>query len=87
MNEWDKKKVYNWLHQRTEKGKDLTVGAPVNDPRWVSTSEIACYTNLTKDRVRYICSSHKKIRPKIKQDLWQAEPLKEEWAIRSFVDK
>jgi len=85
MTEIHKRRVYSWLYQRTQKGKGLTVGSPVNDPRWVSTLEIACFTNLTIERVRYICSVHKKIRPKIEQDLWKGDPLKEEWAIREFV--
>ena len=58
-----KNKVYDWLHKRTEKHKGLTVDSP-NDPRWKSTLEIASYTNLTPERVRYICSIHSKIRPK-----------------------
>jgi hypothetical protein len=85
MTEIHKRRVYNWLYQRTKKGKGLTVGSPINDPRWVSTSEIACFTNLTIERIRYICSIHKKIRPKTEQDAWKNVPLKEEWAIREFV--
>lgn len=85
MTEVHKRRVYNWLYQKTKRGKGLTVGSPINDPRWVSTAEIACYTNLTIDRVRYICSIHKKIRPKIEQDLWKNQPLEEKWAIREFV--
>ena len=85
MTEIHKRRVYNFLYPRTLSGKGLTVGSPINDPRWVSTLEIACYTNLTIERVRYICSIHKKIRPKIEFDLWKGDPLKEEWAIREFV--
>ena len=33
-----------------------------------------------------MCSSHKKIIHKIKQDLWKDEPVKEKWVIRRFVD-
>jgi hypothetical protein len=89
VKEWfikrnDKNTVYNWLYQKTKSGKGLTVGSP-NDPRWVSTAEIACYTNLTMDRVRYICSIHEKIRPKMEKDLFPNEPLEEKWAIREFV--
>ena len=81
-----KDKVYNWIYKRTEKHKGLTVGSP-NDPRWISTLEIACYTNLTPDRVRYICYVHNKIRPKTEEDLWKPdEPWKEKWGIREFVD-
>ena len=87
MKEWDKRTVYNWLYQRTKKGKGLTIGVEVkNDPRWVSTSEIACYTNLTVKRVRYICSIHEKIRPSIQKDSWSNEPAKKKWGIRSIVD-
>lgn len=85
MTEIHKRRVYTWLYQRTEEGKGLTVGSPINDPRWVSTLEIACFTSLTIERVRYICFVHKKIRPKIEQDLWNYDPLKEQWAIREFV--
>ena len=80
-----KKRVYNWLYKRTEKYKGLTVGSP-DDPRWRSTIEIACYTNLTPDKVRYTCSVHKKIRPKLEKDLWKPEePWEEKWGIREFV--
>ena|SRR3990170_2497280 len=82
--ELHKKRVYDWLHNRTKQHKGLTAGIP-DDPRWISTIEIASYTNLTKDRVRYICSIHKKIRPKLEKDLFPDEPLKEKWAIREFV--
>ena len=81
----DKKRVYDWLCQRTQKYKSSTVGSP-NDPRWVPTIEIASYTNLTPDRVRYICSIHKDIRPKMKEDLWPREPWEEKWGIRKFID-
>jgi hypothetical protein len=83
--EWDKRKIYNWLYKVTEKGKGLTVGSPINDPRWISTDVIACFTNLPKERVRYICSIHKKIRPKIESDLWKGEHLDEKWAVEEFV--
>lgn len=82
-----KKRVYDWLYKKTLPGKDLTVGAAINDPRWVSTEEIACFTYLPKDRVRYICSIHKKIRPKLESDLWKNQSLGEMWAIREFVKK
>ncbi len=81
-----KKRLYNWLYKKTEQHKRLTVGAP-NDPRWVSTIEIASYTNLTPDRVRYICSAHKEIRLKMENDTWRGESLEEKWGIREFVDK
>ena len=82
----DKKTIYNWLYKRTKPHTRLTVGTPINDPRWVSTTEIASYTNLTPDRVRYICSVHKKIRPMMKEDLWPRKSLEEKWGIREFID-
>jgi hypothetical protein len=81
----DKNRVYTWLYKRTKQHRGLTVGAP-NDPRWISTIEIASCTNLTPDRVCYICSIHEKIRPKIKKDVWRGESLEEKWGIREFVD-
>lgn len=81
----DKIRIYEWLHKKTKQHKGLTVGSP-DDPRWVSTLEIASYTNLTPDRVRYICSIHEKIRLMMEKDLFPKESLKEKWAIREFVD-
>lgn len=43
----DKKTVREWLEKSTQ--------------AWRSTTAIASHNNLTKDRVRYICSTHKKI--------------------------
>ena len=85
MTELHKKRVYDWLIKKTLKGKGITVGSSVGDPRWVSTEEIACFTYLPKDRVRYICSIHKKIRCKLISDLWPNQSLEEMWAIREFV--
>ena len=82
----DKKTIYDWLYKRTKQHKGLTVGTPTNDPRWVSTTEIASYTNLSPDRVRKICSIHGKIRPMMKEDLWPGKSLEEKWGIREFVD-
>jgi hypothetical protein len=48
----EKKRVYEWLHKNTED----SVGK-----RHRSTRTIASYTNLTEDRVRYICSIHQAI--------------------------
>ncbi len=46
-----KKRLYNWLKENTsEEGK-----------QYRSTRAIASWNNLTEDRVRYICSIHKKI--------------------------
>ena len=48
----DKCRIYKWLSQNTvdEDGK-----------RFRSTRAIASWTNLTEDRVRYVCSIHKRI--------------------------
>ena len=48
----DTKRVIGWL----EKVSDPAQAAP-----WRSTHAIASYTNLTEDRVRYICSESEKI--------------------------
>jgi hypothetical protein len=83
--EKDKRRIFQWLCKKTQQGKAWTVGSPINDPRWISTEEIACALNLPQDRVRYICSIHKKIRPKMKSDLFPNESLEEKWAVREFV--
>ena len=81
-----KKKVYNWIYERTKQPKGLTVG-DLTIPRWISTLEIASYTNLTPDRVRYVCSIHNKIRSKTQKERRKyGEPLQDTWAIREFVD-
>jgi len=85
LKEWrmernDKDRVYNWLYKRTERHRGLTVGSP-NDPRWVSSTEIASYTDLTTDRVRHICSIQRKIRLKMEKDLFPKEILEEKWGI------
>lgn len=46
----DSKTVYLWLEANSSKEK-----------RYRSTRAIASHTNLTMDRVRYICSCHKKV--------------------------
>ena len=82
----DKKRVYNCLSERTKllgfSDSDL------DDPHyWISTIDIGVYTNLTPDRVQYICRSHKKIIPKKETYyFWHEEPLKEKWGIREFVN-
>ncbi len=58
-----KNRVYKWLQKNTkdESGKQFK-----------STREIASWNNLTEDRVRYICSIHKKIYLHIgkDKDIW-----------------
>lgn len=84
-----KKRIYNWLYNKTKQFREFTVGPP-NDPRWRSTREIATFNNLTIDRVNYICSIHEKIRLIRKEELWpnaelHNEPMEEKWAIIEFV--
>jgi hypothetical protein len=47
----DKKRIFNWLYEETKNKSE----------KWRSTRAIQSYNNLTEDRVRYICSIHKKI--------------------------
>ena len=58
-----KRRVYKWLVENT-----------TSDPgeAYRSTRAIASWTNLTEDRVRYICSIHEKIYLSTgpKEDLW-----------------
>lgn len=59
----DKTRIYNWLkaHTSDESGK-----------QYRSTRAIASWTNLTEDRVRYICSIHNLIYLSTgeKEDMW-----------------
>ena len=48
----DVKRVIGWLEK---------VSAPEGADPWRSTHAIASYTNLTEDRVRYVCSESEKI--------------------------
>jgi hypothetical protein len=48
----EKNRVYNWLEKNTTNE---------NGNKYRSTRAIASWNNLTEDRVRYICSIHKKI--------------------------
>ena len=61
--EVDKKRVHNWLKKNIP---------DQHGNRFHSTKTIASFTNLTHDRVRYICSIHKKIHESTgeKDDLW-----------------
>ncbi len=56
-----KRRIYRWL-LRTTMGKF----------DWRSTRAIASENNLTEDRVRDICTHHKKIVPSIgkQEDMW-----------------
>jgi hypothetical protein len=59
----DKKRVYHWL-------KDNSDDEPGKQFR--STRAIASWNNITENRVRYICSIHKKIFLSTgqKEDMW-----------------
>jgi hypothetical protein len=51
--EWrEKRRIFAWLNNVTS-----TSGSS----QWRSTRLIASYTDLTEDRVRYLCSIHKKV--------------------------
>ena len=82
MNYLDKRKIYNWLLEDAKKTNKLTVSSPM-DVRWMPTENIACFTNLPKERVRYICSIHKKIVPKLPTD-WTGN-ANESWALKESV--
>ena len=58
----DLKRVVGWLEK---------VSSPEGAEPWRSTHAIASYTNLTEDRVRYVCSSSEKIvRSSKKKESW-----------------
>lgn len=48
----DKRTIHNWLQENTSTKKD---------EQFCSTKQIASWTNLTLDRVQYICSKDKRI--------------------------
>ncbi len=59
--EWrERRRIRNWLDKVT---------APDNAKKWRNTRAIASYTNLTEDRVRFLCS----IDPKIVQSSGENE--------------
>lgn len=77
----DKKRVYNCLFERTKllKFSDSDLDNP---HYWISTTDIAVYTNLTQDRVQYLCRTHKRIIPMNQTYYFRYEkPLKEKWSI------
>jgi len=61
--EYNKKKIYKWLKERS-------IMEP--EKKFRKTRTIASWTNLTEDRVRYICSIHKNIYLSVgvNEDLW-----------------
>lgn len=60
----DKKRIYQWLKQEYDNNEKF---------EYRTTRAIASWTNLTEDRVRYICSIHKKIHLSVttKEDSWK----------------
>jgi hypothetical protein len=58
-----KRRVYNWLKENTSSEDGM---------KYRSTRTIASWNNLTEDRVRYICSIHKKIHLSTgpNEDIW-----------------
>jgi len=69
----DKKRVFNWLAAVLQNQEDF---------KWRSTHAISSYTNLPEDRVRFICSKHKKICRSDKENerwgLWGFSRLRDE---------
>ena len=61
--------VIGWLRENT---------ADVDGPRFRSTRTIASWTNLTEDRVRYICSVDKRIYLSTgdQEDLWSLHEIR-----------
>jgi hypothetical protein len=84
LADWlDKRKIYNWLYEDAKKTNKLTVSSAM-DVRWMPTESIACFTNLSKERVRYLCSIHKKIVPKLQTD-WMGSLANDSWALKESV--
>jgi hypothetical protein len=46
----DKKRIFDWMH--------IKISSDQKGIKYLSTRTVASYTNLTEDRVRYICSVH-----------------------------
>ena len=81
----DKKKIYNWLYEKTKHLISHTVGFPSDTFDWPSTEEISSAIDLTEERVKYICTIYKNIQRQEKTDLWPNQELEERWAVRKFV--
>lgn len=67
----DKKVLYNWLKENSKN----------SDPLFRSTRVLASYNNMTKDRVRYICSLHPLIHMSVgeKPDMWSIKEREPEF--------
>lgn len=48
----EERRIFKWLDKVT---------SPLDAKKWRATRAIASHTNLTEDRVRYLCSHHPKI--------------------------
>ena len=73
-----KKQVYEWLYKVTK---------PNYANAWRSTRAIASHNNLTQDRVRYLCSIHKKIIESTGQeeDLWGIKEITRDTTNKKIV--
>jgi hypothetical protein len=60
----DRQSIYKWLMENTENQEG---------ERFRTVKAIAAHNNQTPDRVRFLCSSHKKIYPSTgtREDLWR----------------
>jgi len=57
-----KRRIYKWLDKVTESDDAI---------KWRRTRAVASHNNLNEDRIRYICSKHKKIVVSSgKKELW-----------------
>lgn len=84
----DKKIIKEWLLKVSKRDRAL-------ERFWRSTTEISNYTNLTRERVSYICSIHKEIRTRTGDDNqkdfesqnkdYMSHLMDEYWALKKFV--
>ena len=65
----DKERVYKWL---------LNNAGHSSEHKFRSTRTIASHTNLTEDRVRYICSTDERI-------VWSTGESENLWGLKSIV--
>ena len=89
----DKKKVFTFLYNETKQFNKKHQEKNL----FISTIYLATYTNLTQDRIRYICSIHEKIIPKTEKDTgysldvekgyYVKEHLEEGWAVRDWTNE
>ena len=65
----DKERVYNWLLNNADHS---------SEHKFRSSRTIASHTNLTEDRVRYICSTDERI-------VWSTGEREDLWGLKSIV--